>query len=81
MSFNKKIIIGARGSRLSLAYANYAKKLIIRNNRLNENEVDIKIIKTKGDIFSKTPLSQLGGKGVFCKEIENELINNIRKLL
>ena len=75
MSFNKKIIIGARGSRLSLAYANYAKKLIIRNNRLNENEVDIKIIKTKGDIFSKTPLSQLGGKGVFCKEIENELIN------
>ena len=52
MSFNNKIIIGARGSRLSLAYANYAKKLIIRNNRLNENEVDIKIIKTKGDIFS-----------------------------
>jgi len=76
MSFNKKIIIGARGSRLSLAYANYAKKLIIRNNQLNENEIDIKIIKTKGDIFSKTPLSQLGGKGVFCKEIENELINN-----
>jgi len=50
--------------------------LIIRNNQLNENEIDIKIIKTKGDIFSKTPLSQLGGKGVFCKEIENELINN-----
>ena len=46
MSFNKKIIIGARGSRLSLAYANYAKKLIIRNNQLNENEIDIKIIKT-----------------------------------
>ena len=75
MSFNKKIIIGARGSRLSLAYANYAKKLIIRNNQFNENEIDIKIIKTKGDIFPKTPLSQLGGKGVFCKEIENELIN------
>ena len=75
MSFNKKIIIGARGSRLSLAYTNYAKKLIIRNNQLNENEVDIKIIKTRGDIFSKTPVSQLGGKGVFCKEIENELIN------
>ena len=75
MSFNKQIIIGARGSRLSLAYANYAKKLIIRNNQLNENEVDIKIIKTRGDIFSKTPVSQLGGKGVFCKEIENELIN------
>ena len=49
--------------------------MIIRNNQLNENEIDIKIIKTKGDIFSKTPLSQLGGKGVFCKEIENELIN------
>ena len=76
MSSNNKIIIGARGSRLSLAYANYAKKLIIRNNQLNESEIDIKIIKTKGDIFPKTPLSQLGGKGVFCKEIENELINN-----
>tara|TARA_B100001996_G_scaffold284337_1_gene224654 strand:- start:1134 stop:2063 length:930 start_codon:yes stop_codon:yes gene_type:complete len=75
MSFNKKIIIGARGSRLSLAYANYAKKLIIQKNQLNANEVDIKIIKTRGDIFPKTPLSQLGGKGVFCKEIENELIN------
>ena len=75
MSFNKKITIGARGSRLSLAYANYAKKLIIKNNQLNENEVDINVIKTKGDIFPKTPVSQLGGKGVFCKEIENELIN------
>ena len=76
MSFNKKIIIGARGSRLSLAYANYAKKLIIDNNQLNSNRVDIKIIKTKGDIFPTTSLSELGGKGVFCKEIENELINN-----
>ena len=67
MSFNKKIIIGARGSRLSLAYANYAKKLIIRNNRLNENEVDIKIIKTREIFFQRHPYLSLVEREFFAR--------------
>ena len=52
MTDKKKIIIGSRGSKLSLAYANYAKKLLIRSNsQFGDNSIDIKIIKTSGDIF------------------------------
>ena len=45
---NKKIIIGSRGSKLALLYAEKAKKIILDSySNLN---IDIKIIKTSGDI-------------------------------
>ena len=77
MTDKKKIIIGSRGSKLSLAYANYAKKLLIRSNsQFGDNSIDIKIIKTSGDIFQNKRIADIGGKGVFSKQIEEELLNS-----
>ena len=72
---NKKIIIGARSSKLSLAYANKVKKLILQYNSTNKIEIIIKTIKTTGDLFKEQKMSEIGGKNFFCKEIEEELIS------
>ena len=69
---NKKIIIGSRGSKLALIYANRAKELIIKNEKI-EN-VEIKSITTKGDTIKDVRVSEYGGKGLFCKTIEQELL-------
>ena len=77
MTDNKKFIIGSRGSNLSLAYTNHVKNLLIKSNsQFDENSIDIKIIKTSGDIFQNKRISDIGGKGVFCKQIEEELLES-----
>ena len=48
--------------------------LIKFNPQFNDNSIDIKIIKTSGDIFQNKKISEIGGKGVFCKQIEDELL-------
>ena len=70
----KKIIIGSRGSKLSLAYVSKVKNLILES--LNDVDIHIKIIKTSGDIHQDIKLSEIGGKNLFCKEIEENLISN-----
>ena len=70
----KKIIIGARGSKLSLAYASKVKDLILASSK--DIDIHIKTIKTSGDIHKDTKLSEIGGKNLFCKEIEENLIEN-----
>ena len=70
---NKKIIIGSRGSKLALIYAQIAKDKIIQNNNLNAENVFIKEIKTQGDQFQDVRLSEVGGKGLFSSSIEKEL--------
>ena len=70
---DKKIIIGSRGSKLALVYAQIAKKKIIQNNNLNDEDVVIKAIKTKGDELNNIRLSEVGGKGLFSTTIEKEL--------
>ena len=72
-----KITIGSRGSKLSLAYVAKVKELLLKNNdELNEENVDLKVIKTSGDINSNKNISEIGGKNLFCKEIEESLLNN-----
>ena len=68
---SKKIIIGSRGSKLALIYAERAKTKILEFY----SEVEIKKIKTTGDINQKDRLSEIGGKGLFSKQIESELLN------
>ena len=68
---SKKIIIGSRGSKLALIYAERAKAKILKFYP----EVEIKKITTTGDINQKDRLSEIGGKGLFSKQIENELLN------
>ena len=70
----KKIIIGARGSKLSLAYVSKVKTLILESSK--DIDINIKVIKTSGDIHKDTKLSEIGGKNLFCKEIEENLIEN-----
>ena len=70
----KKIIIGSRGSKLALIYAERVKSQLIKVfDYLNDQNVELKIIKTTGDINQKDRLSDIGGKGLFSKQIENEL--------
>jgi hydroxymethylbilane synthase len=70
---NKKIIIGSRGSKLALIYAQNAKNKIIQNSNLNNEDVTIKAITTKGDQVYDKRLSEIGGKGLFSTNIEKEL--------
>jgi hydroxymethylbilane synthase len=70
---NKKIIIGSRGSKLALIYAQNAKHRIIENTNLDDEDVIIKEITTKGDQIQDVRLSELGGKGLFSTNIEKEL--------
>ena len=67
MSDNNILKIGTRGSPLALWQAYEAKKLLL-------NAKIIKI-KTTGDKITDQPLSAIGGKGLFTKEIDKELIN------
>ena len=72
---NKKIIIGSRGSKLALVYAQNAKDEIIQNTDLNDQDIIIKEITTKGDQVQDVRLSEVGGKGLFSTNIEKELLD------
>ncbi|HEX7997982.1 MAG TPA: hydroxymethylbilane synthase [Pyrinomonadaceae bacterium] len=65
--------IGSRGSKLALWQAEWvAAQLTALHPRL---EVSIEIIKTSGDVLKDAPLSVIGGKGVFTKELEEALLD------
>jgi len=68
-----KITIGSRGSKLALIYAQKAKDKIIQNTNLNDQDIIIKEITTKGDQVQNVRLSEVGGKGLFSTNIEKEL--------
>ena len=73
---NKKIIIGSRGSKLALLYAERAKVQILNFSAdFGIEDISIKKIITKGDIIQDTRLSEVGGKGLFSKTIEEELLD------
>jgi len=81
MADNKKFIIGSRGSKLSLAYSGHVKDLLLKSNsQFDDNSIEIKIIKTSGDIFQNKRISDIGGKGVFCKQIEDDLLDSKKDL-
>jgi hydroxymethylbilane synthase len=71
----KKIIIGSRGSKLASIYARNVKEKIIENTNINDDDILIKKITTKGDQVQDVRLSELGGKGLFSTNIEKELQN------
>ncbi len=65
--------IGTRGSQLALWQAHYIKDCIQKH--FPDQPVEIEIIKTKGDRITDRPLAQVGGKGLFVKEIETRLLD------
>ena len=70
---SKKITIGSRSSKLALIYAQTVKDKIIQNTNLQSEDILIKKINTKGDQIQDVRLSDVGGKGLFSKNIEKEL--------
>jgi len=69
----KKIIIGSRGSKLAMIYAENVKAKLAE---VFFKDIEIKKIVTSGDENQKDRLSEIGGKGLFSSKIENELINS-----
>ena len=68
----RSLVIGSRGSKLALWQAEQARqRLRLLNPQI---EINIEIIKTTGDVKSD-PLSVIGGKGVFTKELEDALLD------
>ena len=68
-----KIIIGTRGSQLAQIYT---EKVINDLKKVSSSQIETKKIVTSGDENQKDRLSNIGGKGLFSKKIEIELINN-----
>lgn len=66
-------IIGSRGSKLALWQAEWVKSQLARLRP--QAQVRIEIIKTSGDVMRDVPLSVIGGKGVFTKELEEALLD------
>ena len=74
---NSRIRIGTRGSKLAIAQAlelqNYLKSA--HQALMEPGAIEVVIIKTTGDKVQDRPLAEIGGKGLFMKEIEEALLN------
>ncbi len=68
-----KFIVGTRGSKLALIYTEKVMKFL---KNFSSTDIEIKKIVTSGDENQKDRLSNIGGKGLFSKKIETELINH-----
>lgn len=71
----RPIRIGTRGSALALAQAHEVRSRLMAAHGLPEQAFDIVIIKTTGDMILDRPLAEVGGKGLFTKEIEEALLD------
>lgn len=65
-------VIGSRGSKLALWQANFVKAQL--SAHFPQTKIEIEIIKTSGDVMQNVSLAEIGGKGVFTKELETALL-------
>ena len=70
-----RLRIGTRGSPLALAQAHMVRRLLAAAQRVEETAIEIQVIRTTGDAIQDRPLSDVGGKGLFTKEIEQALLD------
>ncbi|WP_199259584.1 hydroxymethylbilane synthase [Paracoccus binzhouensis] len=68
------IRIGTRGSALALAQAHETRDRLMAAHRLPPEAFEIVVIKTTGDRVLDRPLKEIGGKGLFTREIEDALL-------
>lgn len=73
-SITDPLKIGTRGSPLALAQAHELKGRLMAAHGLKDEDFEIVIIKTKGDMVLDRPLAEIGGKELFTKEIEQALL-------
>ena len=68
-----KVVVGTRGSKLALTQTNWVIDHLKERNP--QVEFEVKIIKTKGDLIQHLSLDKIGDKGLFVKEIEQQLLD------
>ncbi len=71
---NDLLRIGTRGSPLALAQAHETRARLMQALQRGQDTFEIIAIKTTGDMVSNRPLSEIGGKGLFTKELEEALM-------
>ncbi|MEX0338782.1 MAG: hydroxymethylbilane synthase [Arenibacterium sp.] len=71
----KPLKIGTRGSPLALAQAHETRARLARAHDVPEEAFEIVVITTTGDAIQDRPLKELGGKGLFTREIEQDLLS------
>lgn len=71
----RTIRIGTRGSPLALAQTNDVRRRLLAAHGFAEDSIEIVVIKTSGDRIQDRPLSEVGGKGLFTKELEEALLS------
>ena len=74
MQATAAIRIGTRGSPLALAQAHEVRDRLAAAHGLKAEDIAIEIIKTTGDRVLDRPLAEIGGKGLFTKELEEALL-------
>jgi hydroxymethylbilane synthase len=67
--------IGTRGSPLALAQAFETRRRLCKAFNLDETAFEIIVIKTTGDKVLDRPLKEIGGKGLFTREIEDDMLS------
>jgi hydroxymethylbilane synthase len=71
----RTVKIGTRGSALALAQAHEVRAKLMAAHGMPEDAFEIVVIKTTGDMILDRPLAEVGGKGLFTKEIEDLLLS------
>ncbi|MGD1880722.1 MAG: hydroxymethylbilane synthase [Paracoccaceae bacterium] len=71
----KTLKIGTRGSPLALAQAHETRDRLSQAFDLQSESFEIVIIKVTGDAIQDRPLKEIGGKGLFTREIEEDLLS------
>lgn len=66
--------IGTRGSKLARIQADYVRERL--QQAYPQHTFELKVIQTKGDIIQDKPLNQIGDKGIFVKEIEEQILSD-----
>ncbi|MRG54823.1 hydroxymethylbilane synthase [Phyllobacterium sp. SYP-B3895] len=69
----KTLKIGTRGSALALAQARETRSRLMQHHGMREEDIEIVVISTSGDRIQDRPLAEVGGKGLFTLEIEEQL--------
>lgn len=67
--------IGTRGSPLALVQAHETRSRLMAEHGMSEDAFEVVVIETTGDAVQDRPLSEIGGKGLFTKEIEVALFD------
>ncbi|MGB8527105.1 MAG: hydroxymethylbilane synthase [Rhodoplanes sp.] len=75
-SIGSLLRIGTRGSLLALAQAEEVRARLTAAHGLDPTAIEICVIRTSGDAIQDRPLAEVGGKGLFTKEIEQALFDN-----